>query len=159
MYVAASQAPLWTTRMIVNARLEGADTAGVATGVRERIAAIDRGLAAEIAPMTHYLGEMVARDRMVTTLLNGFAAVAVALATRRPKVAAPSDGGPDPLSTTDQSPPHVPQYAVNLLHFRETPSWNGHRLDTSNHIALALSRPPLEQSSCRSAPVAARALG
>ncbi|NKB87011.1 MAG: FtsX-like permease family protein [Acidobacteria bacterium] len=80
MYVAASQAPLRSRRMIVNVRVGNADAGPVAAGLRERIAAIDRGLAAEIAPMSHHLGEIVARDRLVATLLSGFAGVALILA-------------------------------------------------------------------------------
>lgn len=79
-YVLYRQVPLWSSVMYVTARVRGDEPLAIANGFRERLRALDAGLASELGTVNGHLSSVVARDRLVMRLLNGFALVTLLLA-------------------------------------------------------------------------------
>jgi predicted permease len=81
MYVLVSQVSTWAPRrLIVTIRADQSTPAALARPLRESLDRVDSALAADVAPMVDHLDGIVARDRLVMSILNGFALLALGLA-------------------------------------------------------------------------------
>lgn len=80
MYVLHRQAPPWMSLTLgVVARATTAPVA-LADSIRERVRGLDAALAPEIGTVRAHLSRLLARDRLVMSILNGFALLALLLA-------------------------------------------------------------------------------